>query len=91
MMIPTAEESGARSAASIISSPATVSTSPVQRSSLKRRIQKRMQSVHIEEVRCYRDYLEANPYEFAAAVQHDPDQRVLVLSREEAWEFVPAR
>jgi two-component system, chemotaxis family, CheB/CheR fusion protein len=62
-----------------------------KRSSLKRRIQKRMQSVHIEEFDRYRAYLEANPDEFAPLFNTILINVSSFFRDEEAWEFMASK
>src|SRR5688572_18533874 len=62
-----------------------------KRSSLKRRIQKRMEAVHIEEFERYRAYLEANPDEFAPLFNTILINVSSFFRDTEAWEFIATR
>ncbi len=62
-----------------------------KRSSLKRRIQKRMLSVHIDEFDRYRAYLEANPDEFAPLFNTVLINVSSFFRDEEAWEFIAGK
>src|SRR5829696_7302042 len=59
-----------------------------KRSSLKRRIQKRMQTVHIEEFDRYRTYLDANPEELAPLFNTILINVSSFFRDPEAWQFI---
>jgi two-component system CheB/CheR fusion protein len=62
-----------------------------KRSSLKRRILKRMQGAHIEEFDRYRAYLEANPDEFAPLFNTILINVSSFFRDAEAWQFIAER
>src|SRR5215204_4249727 len=62
-----------------------------KRSSLRRRIVKRMQALRIEEFERYRSYLEANPDEFAPLFNTILINVSSFFRDTEAWDFISTR